>query len=51
VAAVLRERGVHFLLATGYAESASEMDTLGAAGVLRKPYGRSELERALGLQT
>jgi CheY-like chemotaxis protein len=35
----------------GYAESASEMDTLGAAGVLRKPYGRSELERALGLQT
>ncbi len=51
VAAALRERGVHFLLATGYTESASEMDTLGAAGVLRKPYGRSELERALGLQT
>ena len=48
VAAALRARGVRFLLATGYAESASEMDTLGAAGVLRKPYGRSELERALG---
>ncbi len=50
VAAALRERGVHFLLATGYAESASDMDTLGATGVLRKPYGQSELERALGLQ-
>jgi two-component sensor histidine kinase len=49
VAAARRERGVRFLLATGYAESASEMDTLGADGVLRKPYGRSELERALGV--
>jgi two-component sensor histidine kinase/CheY-like chemotaxis protein len=49
VAAALRARGVRFLLATGYAESASELDTLGAAGVLRKPYGRSELERALGV--
>jgi light-regulated signal transduction histidine kinase (bacteriophytochrome)/CheY-like chemotaxis protein len=47
VAAALRARGVRFLLATGYAESASEMDRLGAAGVLRKPYGRSDLERAL----
>jgi len=47
VAAALRERGVRFLLATGYAESASDMETLGADGVLRKPYGRSELERAL----
>ena len=48
VAAALRARGVPFLLATGYAESASEMEMLGADGVLRKPYGRSELERALG---
>ncbi|MCU0947183.1 MAG: response regulator, partial [Porphyrobacter sp.] len=49
VAAALRARGVPFLLATGYAESASEMEMLGADGVLRKPYGRSELERALGV--
>ena len=47
VAAALRARGVPFLLATGYAESASEMEMLGADGVLRKPYGHSELERAL----
>jgi light-regulated signal transduction histidine kinase (bacteriophytochrome) len=48
VAAALRESGVPFLLATGYAELESEIDRLGATGVLRKPYGRAELERVLG---
>ncbi|ODS99926.1 MAG: histidine kinase [Erythrobacter sp. SCN 62-14] len=49
VAEALRQRGVPFLVATGYAEVASEVDTLGAAGVLRKPYGRAELERLLSM--
>lgn len=49
IAAALRERGVRFVLATGYSELANDADTLGAEGVLRKPYGRAELESALGL--
>ena len=48
VAEALRERGVPFLLATGYAELAKDLEALGAIGVLHKPYGRAELERAMG---
>lgn len=49
VAAALREKGVRFVLATGYSELAEDADILGAQSVLHKPYGRAELERALGL--
>lgn len=49
VAAALRDKGVRFVLATGYSELAEDADTLGAESVLQKPYGRAELERALGL--
>jgi light-regulated signal transduction histidine kinase (bacteriophytochrome)/CheY-like chemotaxis protein len=49
VAAALREHGVRFLIATGYAELADDPAMLGAIGVLHKPYGRAELERAIGL--
>lgn len=47
VAAALSKRGVPFLLATGYAELSGEIEMLGAKGVLRKPYGQTELERVL----
>lgn len=47
VAAALRERGIRFVLATGYAELTADADIMGAEGVLRKPYGRTELERLL----
>lgn len=49
VAAALRARGVPFLLATGYADLATDLDSIGAIGVLHKPYGRADLERAMGL--
>ncbi len=47
VAAALRQQGVPFVLATGYAETCSVVHTLGAEAVLRKPYGRAEIERLL----
>lgn len=47
IAAALRKAGVRFVLATGYAEAAGEFERLGAAAVLRKPYGMTEIERLL----
>ena len=47
VAAALRASGVRFVLATGYADSADGFERLGAAAVLRKPYGKTEIERLL----
>lgn len=47
VAAALRTHGVPFVLATGYAEHTDAIGTLGAEAVLRKPYGRAEIERLL----
>lgn len=45
VADVLRERGIPFLFATGYAEGG--VDWHGEAGVIAKPYGRAQLAEAL----
>ncbi|MFL0357646.1 HWE histidine kinase domain-containing protein [Erythrobacter sp. GH1-10] len=47
VAQELAAKGVRFVLATGYAEMADEVERLGAVGLLRKPYGRSEIEELL----
>ncbi len=47
VAAALAENNVRFVLATGYSEIAQELDEMGASALLRKPYGRDELEEAL----
>lgn len=47
IAAALRQAGVRFVLATGYAEGAGGFERLGAQAVLRKPYGMTEIERLL----
>ncbi|HSF13688.1 MAG TPA: HWE histidine kinase domain-containing protein, partial [Erythrobacter sp.] len=47
IATALREAGVRFVLATGYAEAAGEFEQMGAEAVLRKPYGMTEIERLL----
>lgn len=47
IAAALRAAGVRFVLATGYAEAASEFEPMGAEAVLRKPYGLTEIEKLL----
>lgn len=47
IAEALRAAGVRFVLATGYAEGAASFERLGAAAVLRKPYGMTEIERLL----
>jgi light-regulated signal transduction histidine kinase (bacteriophytochrome) len=47
IAAALRAAGVRFVLATGYAEGAGGFERMGAAAVLRKPYGMTEIERLL----
>lgn len=46
VAHALRERGVPFLLATGYGANA-QTDELGYAGLLGKPFSTSDVEAAL----
>lgn len=46
VAQVLNERGVPFLLATGYGASA-QTDGLGQAGLLGKPFSTADVEAAL----
>ena len=48
VAQTLAERDIPFWLATGYGEMAERLDEIGAAGMLIKPYGRSDLIQALG---
>lgn len=45
VADLLRDRGVPFLFATGYAEGG--VGWSGPAEVIAKPYGREQLSRAL----
>lgn len=47
VASKLRDRGVPFVLATGYAELGDQLVEMGAQSLLRKPYGRSEIEEFL----
>ncbi len=47
VAIKLREHGVPFVLATGYAELGNQVEELGAKSLLRKPYGRTEIEELL----
>jgi light-regulated signal transduction histidine kinase (bacteriophytochrome) len=47
IADALRAAGVRFVLATGYAEGAGQFERLGAEAVLRKPYGKTEIERLL----
>lgn len=47
VAEELARRGVRFVLATGYSELGRDLANLGADGLIRKPYGREEIERAL----
>jgi DNA-binding response OmpR family regulator len=47
VAEVLRERGVPFLLATGYGAS-EQTDALGHSGLLGKPFSTGDVEAALG---
>lgn len=47
IAKALRAAGVRFVLATGYAEAVGGFERLGAAAVLRKPYGMTEIERLL----
>ncbi|QUL36835.1 HWE histidine kinase domain-containing protein [Erythrobacter sp. JK5] len=47
VTKLLRERGVRFVLATGYAEIEGRIADLGAERLLSKPYGRSEIEELL----
>jgi len=49
VAAALKAAGVRFVLATGYDETLGEFARLGAAAVLKKPYGRAEIAAAIGL--
>lgn len=46
VADALRERGVPFVLATGYGTSA-ETDGMGHSGLLGKPFSAGEVEAAL----
>ena len=48
VARALKERGVRFVLATGYAELSDQAQEMGASALLRKPYGRSDIEELLG---
>ncbi len=47
IAEDLRARGIPFWLATGYSEMAADLGTMGAQGVLVKPYGRAELARVM----
>lgn len=44
IAKELSNRGVRFVLATGYAEMSDQIEEMGAHAMLRKPYGRSEIE-------
>ncbi|MEM1196161.1 MAG: HWE histidine kinase domain-containing protein [Pseudomonadota bacterium] len=43
----LARQGVLFVLATGYGELNDKLDEFGAIGLLRKPYGRVEIENVL----
>lgn len=47
VAEVLRQRGIPFVLASGYGELADDLLARGAFALLDKPYGRAEIEDML----
>ncbi|MEM1053721.1 MAG: HWE histidine kinase domain-containing protein, partial [Pseudomonadota bacterium] len=47
VAEELTRRGIRFVLATGYSELNSDLEALGAEGLMRKPYGTGDIEQAL----
>ena len=47
VAQALAARNIPFWLATGYDELAGKLESLGARGLLAKPYGRPELTRIM----
>ncbi|MEM6858831.1 MAG: hypothetical protein AAF559_13275 [Pseudomonadota bacterium] len=47
VMADLARRGIPFVLATGYAELGHKLEQFGALGIIREPYGRSEIETLL----
>ena len=47
VAQRLRTAGIPFALATGYSELRDETESMGAARMLIKPYGRRDLAQAL----
>ena len=47
----LARRAIPFVLATGYSEMSEDTERLGAMGIIRKPYGRDEIEQALQLCT
>ncbi|MBI1402394.1 MAG: GAF domain-containing protein [Porphyrobacter sp.] len=49
IAEALRAAGVRFVLATGYADGSGGLERLGAAAVLRKPYGTGDIARALAV--
>lgn len=43
VAELLRQRGIPFVLATGYGELADDLEKYGAQTLLKKPYGKPEI--------
>ncbi len=45
----LARLGVQFVLATGYSELDETLEEMGAVGIMRKPYGSEDMERALAL--
>jgi|TARA_R100000049_G_scaffold5356_1_gene16005 light-regulated signal transduction histidine kinase (bacteriophytochrome) len=47
VARELARRGVPFVLATGYSAKEVRFEELGAKAILKKPYGKSDLAKAL----
>lgn len=47
VAERLRELGVPFILATGYGELEEKLEESGALGLLKKPYGKTEIAAAM----
>ncbi len=47
VTQALQARGIRFVLATGYSEGASQFSELGAAALLRKPYGQGDIKAML----
>lgn len=43
----LSRRSIPFVLATGYSEMTDQIERLGAYAIIRKPYGRAEVEQVL----
>lgn len=50
VARELANRRIPFVLATGYAEVGDKLAEFGASALIRKPYGRDEIEAILDQQ-